>query len=809
MRKVLVLLTLFFLGANKFTYSQNIDTVEYNFNNGSVSLIKYNNLGVYYFTNNAGIDSDFYSRFVVREISPYCFILKDSGNDILSNYPNLTPISIFRLYKNIECNSTITDTLGCYIFTNAISGKFDTIHRSEFLNLLEDSGVVQMVMEADNFIFILPLGRDLIQFSNSILVNENVISSGPEILFDVKLGSLDPLYQYQTNLHNAFSTQYDINVEPAWEITKGSNLINIGIMDDGVSNEHPDLDPSKLIIKAGSNFATGFIGYEYNNNSPPYWAYDLNLYPWDDPNKPIPNQYLRAVHGTAMAGIIGADHNNIGIKGIAPNCKILPVKFATTQNSANQIAHVYDSYLAPIIKKCTDWPIDVLNSSWYVRDVYLPPGYPFKIPYSWENLENLIKTGRNGRGTTVVACTGNERTTSDCHGIAKPASLNINGLIAVGACNQYGYLTNYSNCGNGIDLVAIAPDIQLNNSFYYGFDFFTLDLPGSQGYNPTNVTEVHTSFLWIKNFNGQSYPTSAFGNDYADYLGFASGTSVATAQVTGAVGLLLSENPCLKSTEIEVILKRNARKINSNTYNYSFKQGEPGWSRELGYGLLDVFQSLIDPLWDQNVNYTTEFGIKGGTIYAGNNVTTAIPTGDVKIKNGGNVTYLAFRTIEIYEGFEVSNNGEFLAEIYHPDFPDCYNWDKVSIPILGDVYSEVYNNGMIQYKPVTNNLNYLSLNALEIDNNKKVNLNSNNNYVLDFIAFPNPNNESKIILKFSEPLKKYVIEVRDMVGSIVLQTTNNSESDRYELTTEKFKPGIYFIILIIDGVELVKKISII
>lgn len=39
-------------------------------------------------------------------------------------------------------------------------------------------------------------------------------------------------------------------------------------------------------------------------------------------------------HGNACAGIIGAAHNNgEGIAGIAPNCKILPIKISSTSAS--------------------------------------------------------------------------------------------------------------------------------------------------------------------------------------------------------------------------------------------------------------------------------------------------------------------------------------------------------------------------------------------------------------------------------------------------------------------------------------------
>ena len=58
-----------------------------------------------------------------------------------------------------------------------------------------------------------------------------------------------------------------------------------------------------------------------------------------DPNKPIP---FLSNHGNAVAGIIGATKdNNIGIAGICPKCKILPVKLPDISNPT-ELASAFD-----------------------------------------------------------------------------------------------------------------------------------------------------------------------------------------------------------------------------------------------------------------------------------------------------------------------------------------------------------------------------------------------------------------------------------------------------------------------------------
>lgn len=255
-----------------------------------------------------------------------------------------------------------------------------------------------------------------------------------------------------------------------------------------------------------------------------------------------------------------------------------------------------------------------------------------------------------------------------------------------------------------------------------------------------------------------------------------------------------------------MILKRNAKKVSSTIYNYNIKTTEPGWSKELGYGLLDVFQSLIDPLWDQNVNYTNTFGIKGGTIFAGKNVTTSAPFGDVIIGGGGNLTYLAFKTIEIYDGFEVNNNGEFLAEVYIQDFPTCGNWDKVEIPILGEIYEEIISDFKTKpiHSPLSNNLKYIA----ELDSSrhrlaKPVILEDRIN--LDFVVYPNPNVGSLIKVKFSKPISNSLIEIRDLKGEIIFNDIIKFNSEYYEFNLSNRKPGIYCITIEFEGLKIIKR----
>jgi subtilisin family serine protease len=90
----------------------------------------------------------------------------------------------------------------------------------------------------------------------------------------------------------------EIKAGEAWKISRGSGKITIAIIDNGFNLEHPEL-ASKVVSP-------------YN-----VWRHSAEVFP-----QPID-------HGTHVAGIALAIANNgIGLSGIAPNCKFMPVQVA-------------------------------------------------------------------------------------------------------------------------------------------------------------------------------------------------------------------------------------------------------------------------------------------------------------------------------------------------------------------------------------------------------------------------------------------------------------------------------------------------
>lgn len=129
----------------------------------------------------------------------------------------------------------------------------------------------------------------------------------------------DPLRYKQWYHHH-------INVLNAWSTTMGSNDIVVAVIDDGVATTHSDLAaniwtntdeiPGNGIDDDGNGYIDDVQGWDYydeDNDPNPVYA------GWE------PYQVYYS-HGTAVAGIIAARQNAIGISGVAPNVKIMPIR---------------------------------------------------------------------------------------------------------------------------------------------------------------------------------------------------------------------------------------------------------------------------------------------------------------------------------------------------------------------------------------------------------------------------------------------------------------------------------------------------
>lgn len=299
----------------------------------------------------------------------------------------------------------------------------ENVSKSEIANLHRKFRVE--VVTATEFYQLLkvPSGSDVLEIANSYQESGLTRFSHPNFIDELKSQQIipnDPFFQNQFSLHNtgqvftdghSGTVDADIDAPEAWTITKGNSNIVIAVVDDGLTFNHPDMPNSRQVRLNGSNFSIG------------------------DPNDPSPTDNYN--HGNACAGIIAAtQNNNEGITGIAPNCKIMPIR-VTGVWQVNRIA-------------------DAMNFAWqHGADILsLSRTYNKTDPNTYPVIRDAIidatTKGRNGLGCIVVNSSGNtaNHLTGNNGAVLFPANVDVAGVLTVGASDRYDLQAQYSPTGN-------------------------------------------------------------------------------------------------------------------------------------------------------------------------------------------------------------------------------------------------------------------------------------------------------------------------------------------------------------------------
>jgi len=203
------------------------------------------------------------------------------------------------------------------------------------------------------------------------------------------LAVTDPLYPDQWYVQNS-------RFDKAWEMSKSIKSITVAVIDSGVQADHPDL---KYAILSGYDFVSNKVN-----------AFDDNG------------------HGTFVAGIIAARANDIGIKGLYANVRILPVKVMDANG-----AGTYEDTAKGIIY-AADNGAKVINLSigGYGNSSMLQEAVDYAL----------------SKGCIVVAAGGNDGVAQEIYPAAYPD------VIGVGAISEGDSIWQYSNRGKHIDVVA-------------------------------------------------------------------------------------------------------------------------------------------------------------------------------------------------------------------------------------------------------------------------------------------------------------------------------------------------------------------
>ena len=249
----------------------------------------------------------------------------------------------------------------------------------------------------------------------------------------------DQLVQLQSQTTSWGYSQ--LNLENSVPSTLTGENIRIAIIDTGVDTSHPDLKIAggKCVLEQVLNGGWCSKSYEDDNG-----------------------------HGTHVAGIIGAQNNDIGVVGVAPEASIYAIKALDQEGYGTT-----SSILAGI-----DWAIqnnvDIINMS--LNSEYYEPA-----------MESIIKKAYN-KGILIVAAAGNEEhVTGKEENVLYPAKFSQ--AIAVSALGRSMDLIHTSSVGKEMELTAPGGSIYSTVPLAY-------DIDGKRdGYMSMSGTSMATPFV--------------------------------------------------------------------------------------------------------------------------------------------------------------------------------------------------------------------------------------------------------------------------------------------------------------------------
>ena len=312
--------------------------------------------------------------------------------------------------------------------------------------------------------------------------------------------------------------------------------VTVAVVDSGVEDTHPDLegrvDTSRSVKCSVNGVAT------------------QDFYGWRD----------EFYHGTHVAGIIAANHNDIGIDGIAPEASIVAIE-ATNDNRL-----IYPEYVTCALRWAASHGVDVVNNSYSMDPwVYWSPTDPEQAA-GLEAATRSIKYAQ-GKGLAVIAAAGNEGVDIDNPTIDNGSPTDVptptknravNGGIRVPS--MLDGVAQVSAVGQAYN---VKPGLSLGRAEFSNYgDTIDFAAPGDQIYS--------------------TVPLLFYLSGYA----VADGTSMATPHVSGIAALIKSVHPELTGAQVIDLMKKQA------AANYG-RLNVPIDGREYrGYGFLDALDAV-------------------------------------------------------------------------------------------------------------------------------------------------------------------------------------------------------------------------
>ena len=301
----------------------------------------------------------------------------------------------------------------------------DKVSEKKAKEIIDKAGctVVQKHRTPGYYTLTVPKGKGLFEKLQEFSKMKEVAFAEPsEVGFDDELYIPDdPEFTKLWGLHNlgqkvsgtTGSVDADIDAPHAWDLERGDRNVIVAVIDTGCDLDHPDL-VGNLLPRGGED--------------------------WDfaDPHDESPDD--SGSHGTHVAGTVAAVDNRVGVIGVAPRCRIMPLRVKLISgfnaNRADAINYVAAQAAANPHRRY------VINCSW-------------KMSGNHSGVHNAIK---NAVRKNVVVCfaAGNANRNID---VTPQYPAVYPEVIAVAATDQRDGRAWFSNYGKKVDVSAPGVNI--------------------------------------------------------------------------------------------------------------------------------------------------------------------------------------------------------------------------------------------------------------------------------------------------------------------------------------------------------------
>ncbi len=352
----------------------------------------------------------------------------------------------------------------------------------------------------------------------------------------------------------------DVNIQGAWARGLTGEGVIIGIIDEGVQGQHPDLKDA-------------FVN-QYS------WDYSKSLEenldnPWrSTPDLPGQN------HGTSVAGVAAArGGNGVGVTGAAPLANIAGQKYAGVAyyggfsgDEVEAAAIGFQGQANPLVEfSLTEGayaPVRVMNHSYGPRAGFLPYEADLLLLQALKASSEMgvihVYTAGNSGGAS------NPYPTLDSNKRLQNTSPDV---ITVAALASNGKYASYTSLGANV-MVTAPTGYAFSKNVY---SISTTDRTGLDGSN----TYAHKSDPF--------FPSDGVG-DHLDYQSQFDGTSSAAPLVSGIIALGVQANPKMDIRMARHLLARTSVKVDPNQDYYIWGTNAKGYdfSPLYGFGMIDA-----------------------------------------------------------------------------------------------------------------------------------------------------------------------------------------------------------------------------